>query len=142
MTYQGFLIKQISYKLQHFPENKKHNIRMHSTLKVHQGNVNVEIKNKPLVRISIKADANNLIEEEKIQTLKLSIDFLFNLDQPVDRTNSEEFKKLAEDYALSFCFTKLEDVIKQITSIDYGRPILIRNIPFPSDVHLMKKYDL
>lgn len=121
--------------LENSPTFKENNVEM----KMEKGNIAVSSdknNNKKSAILTLAAEVHRKEKDNNLQSLNVEVDFIFDVVAKNDTFDEEEFSKVARNYALSFCLIKLEDIVKQITQIDYGGPIIIQDFPFPSDTKL------
>lgn len=103
--------------------------------------LNGEGEDKSL-HINIKCGiTDNASQKVPVQrNLNLSIDFIFKVVLDKNESfNEDVFKELTQDYALNFCTMQLQDIIKDITSIDYGSAIIIKGFPLPTGISIAKE---
>lgn len=139
LRYKGFLIKSISYDLKHAPKKGK----TYSDMQVSDGQVALSQGSGPSVVIGVHINAYSINEgeTEKAQTLEISVDWIFEVEsqeKDVHKIDGPEFRKLVETYGMNFCMIRSEELVKQLTSIDYGRPILVQKVEVPNGITLQK----
>lgn len=94
------------------------------------------------VQISIDCEVTS-DPSEKIpvqRNLKLSVDFIFEIVMDENEDFSEDtFKNVTQEYGLNFCAVQLQNVVKDITSIDYGSPMLFRGLTLPTGISVVRE---
>lgn len=86
---------------------------------------------------AVRNDGNELSVQ---QNLTLSADFIFKIKlKEKEVFSEEEFKRLTQEYALNLCIIKIQEIVKNITSIDYGSPIIIHDFDLPSGVTIFRE---
>lgn len=143
LKFTGFLIKNIVYELKEAPTHGEYLCDM----TISDGEVQYSPDKVPSAVITITANgfSKNGSEKEKAQDLKISIDYIFEIiskEKDMEKIKGEEFKSLIQDYAMNFCLVKTEDLIKQITTLDYGRPIIIHKATMPTGIKLIDPKEL
>lgn len=138
LKYKGFLIKSISYDLKHTPKSGD----PYSDMAIDDGQVAMSKGNPPSVIITMNAKAftKNKNEKDDSQTLSFTVDCIFEIESKesdIHKIDGPEFRKLVETYGMNFCMMKAEELVKQITSIDYGRPMIVRKVSVPSGIKLI-----
>lgn len=139
LRYKGFLIKSISYDLKRAPKKGK----TYCDMQVDDGQVSLSQGDTPsvVIGVNVKAFSKNEGESEKAQTLEISVDWIFEVEsqeKDVHKIDGPEFRKLVETYGMNFCMIRSEELVKQLTSIDYGRPILVQKVEVPNGITLQK----
>lgn len=142
LRFKGFIIKSIEYHL--IGPLKPGQVV--SDLSIEDGKIALNGGKKPSIVImtSAKAYAKSQNQDVNSQELNIKADFVFAVDSKetdVNKIDGPELKTLIETYAMNFCMTKVEELIKQITSIDYGRPLVIQKITMPSGSKISKPSD-
>lgn len=142
LKYKGFLIKSISYELKHSPKVEQ----PVSDMSIGDGQVAVS-RTKPIsviITMNIKAYTKDKGAKEESQALSLSVDCIFEIDTKetdIAKLDDQGFKEVIQEHAMNFCLLKAEELVKQITSLDYGRPIIVQKVTLPSGIKLFKPDD-
>lgn len=121
--------------LENSPTLKENNVE----LKMKKGNIAVskgKDNNEKKAILTLEAEVYRKEREKTIQRLDVESDFVYDVVAKGEGFDQNEFSELARKYALNFCLVKLEDIIKQITQIDYSGPIILQDFPFPNDTKL------
>lgn len=93
-----------------------------------QISVDCEVKSDPSEKVPVRRD------------LKLSVDFIFEIVMDEKENFSENaFKSVTQDYGLNFCVVQLQNIVKDITSIDYGTPMVFRGLTLPTGVSVVRE---
>jgi hypothetical protein len=141
LVYKGYLIRNLNYSLIKNPESDNRE----SSLKVKKALTAITPSSKKnsesrIVRINIDSEVESYVLKNKpFQILNLVVDFIFELKVgSASKINQKELEKLIKDYGLGVVMVNLEDLIKKITSLDYGTPVIVNDFGFPNNVSLTK----
>ncbi|WP_367342274.1 hypothetical protein [Limosilactobacillus sp.] len=92
--------------------------------------------------ITVKGIANRSLKKEIVmqQNLTVSADFVYKVKlADNEKFDEPKFRELIQDYALNFCVIKIQEIVKEVTSLDYGSPFVIHDFDFPSGIKITKE---
>lgn len=138
------MLTDIQYKLKNMKSRIETSSNSNGILNIDNGRVALQTdkkgKRNAIITVGGKASRANNSDLPVQQDLTLSADFIFSVKLAENENFSEEkFKQLTQDYALSFCVIKIQEIVKNITSLDYGSPIVVRDFDLPSGITIFRE---
>lgn len=138
LIYKGFLVRDLNYHLKEVASDDGEGVGF--TISDGQIRLGPSSANQVEATIMVKAKAsgiNRTTDEKKVVTVK--VDFAFKImadEEHLDNLDDAPVIKTIRNYGLSFCILKTQDIIKAITSIDYGTPIVIDSYKIPGNLNI------
>lgn len=130
INFNNFKIDMMNYTSENIENNKLSNIEFDITNTV----INIS-DDKSTARISITGNVKEVSEDKNIiRSLNLSVSYYYSLLN-VDNDNSFlKIQHYLEDYGINTSVVMYEELVKQITSIDYNDPIILNGFAMPGSV--------
>lgn len=146
LSYQGFLLTNVQYELKNIDSHIDPSENSNGVLRIGDGKVAFQTnrRGQKVAVITVSGTATRTNDEDESsavqQDLTLKSDFVFRIKlSDGEEFNEKEFRKLIQDHALNFCVIKVQEIVKNITSIDYGSPIIIRDFDIPSEIKIFRQ---
>lgn len=131
IQFDHFLITEMNYKLEvlNTPDSSIDEFISLTT----QGNIGIQKEFNNLY-IELITDIKTTVEEKDYRTLNISVQFFFEIENKEEVQSNEKEKtiemlnEIIENKLIFICQHHLQQIIRQITSIDYNETITIEPI--------------
>lgn len=136
----GFKIKKLDYN---FLDEEKENIGQQYILNFNLRKINVSISKKyktVIINILGKVECQRDEKSEPFRSLELDVDCSYSVYTDADVSDSN-LRQMSEDYGVNNSIILFENLVKEITSLDFSGPIVFNKFKFPRNINLKPKMD-
>ncbi|WP_308557773.1 hypothetical protein [uncultured Lactobacillus sp.] len=134
----GFKIKKIEYNS---VDREKDNIGQQYILNFNLKKINLSISKKQqkvIINILGKVECQSDEEVKPFRSLELDVDYSYSIynGENLSETN---LRQMSEDYGINNSIILFENLVKEITSLDYSEPVVFNKFKFPRNINLKPK---
>lgn len=130
INFNNFQIDVMNYKFENTDNNQSSNIDFNIN------NVTVSISDDKFnAKIFIAGNVKEISQNKDIiRNLNLSVSYYYSLFNVEDDDTFLEARNYLENYGINTSMVMYEELVKQITSIDYNDPIILNGFAMPGSI--------
>ena len=130
ISFDHFQINVLNYKFENMKDNQSSNTDFNITkitVNISDTKDNAEV----FIAGNIKETSEN---KDIIRSLNLSVSYYYSIHNVISDNSFLEAQKYLKEYGINTSIVMYEELVKQITSIDYNTPIVLNGFVMPGAI--------